>query len=1025
MPIQSEVTITTHDKALELFTDRFAERRLFANYLHAEIPFENIIFFHGDGGNGKSLLLKHLRTHWCKFLDTDDWRKAEHHAHDIEGNKNFTNRYETLVSPPSVHTPIPCIYHDFERAQSGEDSPREAWSVLINIRTELTKHKINFPLFDYAIMRYLHHGRGLSKEQIKSKLPMGELSLAGSLIDLVTSPEIPVAGLVVKVIDIFAKYKTTELALWSAKRNLNEDDLMSLHRLDTKSELIDELPQLFAQDLNTAMLHSDSPKRLVFMFDSHESFWGTERQQQSKITYFQRDEWLRRLLMDLFNPNHRITVVIAGREPPRWHEALKYSIPNNYINTQLVGQFGRDDADDYLYKALDHQNSTDGINSEEDKLLRTALINYAEVEPNQVHPLHLGLAADVVLMAKSQSKTITTVSFKDTPELTKKNQILIEQFLKYCPRDIEDAVIALAATRGFDETLFHSLGDKLYFHHTQATFTTLTGFSFVWEEILPEQNEEKKWYRIHSLLCHRINEYAEPKVQAAHSALESIYREKESTQTLSIVNAIYHANKQDWYRGHQEWVDTIESALNFSHYKLAEALIEVQPLLELNSEVTRGHIQFWIAKYNSAVSRFQAAGSAYNESIDAYSRALDESPSDITKYIHKGNAIYHLAQLHSHLGQTKQVIEVCEQAMNVYDASPVQNHEIYNNKSNVLTLLAQLHSDLGQYELTIDINKQAVNFLDLAQSLEPKEVSIYINKGLALSRQAKAHQQLNSDETLIISLYTHAIETYDIAIPLEPNNTIPHNNKGYAFLYLGETYYKLGKLGLAFNSYQKAMESIDKTINLAPNHLMALNCKALIACQLSQLQTNTNQFPQALSNSQYAVELYEAILSFYPNDIRFLCNMANVLLEQAKLYVDLRQPNEADEACQMAIKSINKALGLAPDNAGFHFNKGNILLKIAELHQIQRNPKFSIQAIDSYKESIKISPNNIIFNMNTACAFLVLGNIYEELKQTGHVIIAYQQAISHCDIVLSLNSEHTDAKIKKHHVQILLDKIGR
>uniref|UniRef100_UPI0019EC85B2 hypothetical protein n=1 Tax=Microcoleus sp. LEGE 07076 TaxID=915322 RepID=UPI0019EC85B2 len=66
MPIDDEdlesETISS-DRKLQLFTDRYEFTRRFAFYLNEDPPREQILYFFGDGGNGKSLLLKHLEFH--------------------------------------------------------------------------------------------------------------------------------------------------------------------------------------------------------------------------------------------------------------------------------------------------------------------------------------------------------------------------------------------------------------------------------------------------------------------------------------------------------------------------------------------------------------------------------------------------------------------------------------------------------------------------------------------------------------------------------------------------------------------------------------------------------------------------------------------------------------------------------------------------------------------------------------------------------------------------------------------------
>ncbi|MEW8560989.1 MAG: hypothetical protein AB2541_02755, partial [Candidatus Thiodiazotropha sp.] len=723
MPIQQVTTITTHDKALELFTDRLAERRLFSRYLHTDPPPERLIFFHGNGGNGKSLLLKHLRTAWSHLLSADEWAQIDTHPHDRAGNQAFVDGYQSSVT--EEHPPIPCIYHDFDREKSGEESPREAWSVLLGLRKELARQKLKLPFFDYAVMRYLHIGRGLSRDQIRSMLPMEELDLATTLLDLITSPEIPVAGLINKLLEIFDKHSKTKLALWFAKRGLDEARLDELHRMEPRSDLPDALPQIFGEDLNTAMQLSGAPARLVLMFDSHEAFWGTERHLQSTDAYFQRDAWLRRFLAQLFNPNHRVLVVLAGREPPRWHEAPYDPIPRDYVDTQLVGHLDNDDADDYLRRALGRAEevSDEGDESSNgDESLREALIRYAEAEPGQVHPLHLGLAADVVLMARRQGEQLTADSFADAPALTQKGRILVTRFLKHCPRDIEDAVEALAAARGFDNALFYSLGERLHFHATDAAFATLTGFSFVWEDSRPGEDDGKPWYRIHNLLRRVLEEYAQERVQQAHAALETIYREDAQTNPIAIAEAIYHANQQEWERGYREWIETMEGALQNARYDLAETLADLRFVLRLETVFARGYVDYQVAELNLNLSRYQDSSSAYAQAVAAYDEALARAPDDVAAHISKGNALVRLGQLHADLSDYEgaanayaQAVAACDEAL----ARAPDDVTAHSSKGSAFNGLGELRAALSDHEGAANAYAQAVAAYDEALARAP------------------------------------------------------------------------------------------------------------------------------------------------------------------------------------------------------------------------------------------------------------------------------------------------------------------
>jgi hypothetical protein len=56
---------TTIEGQLKLFTNREELSRRFASLLNDEPPSSRVLFLHGPGGNGKSLLLRHLRERCC------------------------------------------------------------------------------------------------------------------------------------------------------------------------------------------------------------------------------------------------------------------------------------------------------------------------------------------------------------------------------------------------------------------------------------------------------------------------------------------------------------------------------------------------------------------------------------------------------------------------------------------------------------------------------------------------------------------------------------------------------------------------------------------------------------------------------------------------------------------------------------------------------------------------------------------------------------------------------------------------
>ena len=66
-------SMTGIERVLDLFANRIAERRHFAAYLNDQPPQNKILFFHGDGGNGKSWLLRLLKERYCHTLLPTSW----------------------------------------------------------------------------------------------------------------------------------------------------------------------------------------------------------------------------------------------------------------------------------------------------------------------------------------------------------------------------------------------------------------------------------------------------------------------------------------------------------------------------------------------------------------------------------------------------------------------------------------------------------------------------------------------------------------------------------------------------------------------------------------------------------------------------------------------------------------------------------------------------------------------------------------------------------------------------------------
>jgi len=544
-------SLTEGNRAIRLFTDRNQFVRLFAGYLNDDPPREKILFFHGDGGNGKSLLLKFMGRECCKQFSAEAWRKLE----AIQDDAAFASEIEKAGKKDCK--PMPFSLIDFGRPPMGEDDTKNHFYGLLRLRKKIMKsasdsgYRLQFPLYDFACVWYLYKD-GKSSEDINRLFPLSEIAgLIAPVVDILNGTSVGSFGK--GVLDFFAKGMKEKFSLYMQQRRLTPEQVEAIREKESY-ELIEQLPHYFAQDMNVAMKADRAPRRVVLFFDTHEAFWGARRD-ESGHSFFYQDEWLRRLLNDL-ELSRGIVVVVAGREKPKWEEAGQFHIDDEKLDTQLVWHLSGRDAAVYLKNA--------GIS---DESLRQSLIRYASARRDQVHPFYLGLCADVVLTAREHDDVfLQSDDFSDIPEISRKSHELTQRLLRYVDKEVWNAIEALSACRSFDFKLYKKLGKALDFQATRGTFDTLVNFSFVWEK----EGTEKR-YLIHDLLRRLFDNKRHPVTLRIHNNLE-----KHCRKQGNIPEAIYHRMCQDQVQGREELITTFEQAKKQRNFKLCQSLLEIR-----------------------------------------------------------------------------------------------------------------------------------------------------------------------------------------------------------------------------------------------------------------------------------------------------------------------------------------------------------------------------------------------------------------------------------------------------------------
>ncbi|MEL6469849.1 MAG: hypothetical protein AAFQ74_08985, partial [Cyanobacteria bacterium J06623_4] len=680
--LQAKASVMERDRALDLFTDRYYFTRLLAERIH-EPPNQKILFFQGAGGNGKSLLLRYLQQTACKRLPPDLWAQLKPSSDEHNSDERLV---QVLTDLPSTgHVFIPSALIDFS---SGSKKPTtDAFYGLVKIREELAasmsgKHqKLRFPLHTYGCFLYLKKTNRLN--EVDDLFRFEEASLVKDFVGLFQ--ELPAGvGLGLSALKLVNKYSGQKLTHYKRRFGLSEQLVKRLQAIDADKELLPLLPQMLAQDMQAAMSDRSekTPEKVVLLFDTHEAFYGQDR---NRKTNFFRDAWLRRLLRGLLEvPN--VVVIVAGRDRPQWDEAGEYEleteISTESVQVESVESLVASDADLFLRKA--------GV---ADVAMRDSLIRYASERENAVHPLHLGLCADVVLEAERKERPLTPGDFSDVPEFKQKSKYLIRQLLWYVDEELEDAIYALSACRTFDFALYKVLGEALDFETPRNLFKRLVRFSFIRQVGNTGVRIADKQYRIHDL----IRRLGESEVETeAHEVLRRHY---EANDELEV---IYHVNQLDWVRGVDLWVERFEQALSMSRYERCGVLLDIRQELNIETDFKLGLVSDAEGQYFQNLAKYVLAQQEYKEAITAYNKDLGINPDNTATLNNQGLSLQRLADLQAALSQHQQAEQTYTASIAAYDAALGRAPDlvqILNNKGNSLTKLADLRAALSQHQL--------------------------------------------------------------------------------------------------------------------------------------------------------------------------------------------------------------------------------------------------------------------------------------------------------------------------------------
>ena len=1021
---QSE-SVTSPSRALELFTDRYDLTSLFIQYINDALPYEKILFFHGDGGNGKSLLLRFLREKCCKLLPSEQWQNLK-----AKSAGEIASYVANLQ--PSRYTTTPSALLDFDLKPVGGDQPQDSFYGLLMLRRSLAESvsttlncRLRFPLYDFACVWYLHK-KGKSPEEIRSLFPLTEVAgIVTALSDAVTQTS---AGAVVKAFfDFFAKDWGRQFTVYTSRLGIKRTKVEEICQKDLDRELIGELPRLLAQDLNAAMSQSDAPRRIALFFDSHEAFWGVRRDIQGSL-FFQRDEWLRSFLAEL-ELSSGIIAVLAGRELPTWAEADNWKIPTAFLEQQLVDNLPAKDGTIYLQQA--------GVT---DSSLQDALIDFASIEVREVHPLYLGLCVDVVVQAQRQGTVLTAKDFKMLPSLNNKAEVLINLLLKYVDRELRYAVHSLSACRAFNRDIFRKLGQELNFLATEATFDILTNFSFVWQA----EQRGQGWYRIHDLLRRLDYQVGNEIVQRAHQILSQYYQEQEEE-----IELIYHINRMNWQQGGLMWTSVFDHALRSSNYEQCRALLRVRNDLIIKDDFLLGEISHYEGDYFMELSRYAEAEQKYLEAIAAYDQTYKQSPTNKSALEKKafileklGNLKAEQAQYFKAMEKYEQSIATCDQILG-YDPSKSNGSNAFNIKALALKNIGDLQRQQAEYTKALASYQEALTTYNQAIALAKGCFLVSVDKideGKATGKiiAIPAHNMLSNKGDLLTSLgnllvklsrkeeavkaFKEAIDTFDQVLT-QGLHRDALNNKGLALRGLGRLLVELCQEEKALEAYQNALSGYEQILSHAPEDIYALDNKGFLLDSLGDLQTKMSQYTEALQSYQQAVTIYNQTLSLAPNYTTSINHKGSVLCSLGDLQIQLSQYAKAAQSYQEAIETFDQALAIAPNHFYALKNKELALMQLGHSKALRNLYTESLQC---YYQAIHIHNRIFIGFVNDVDELKYRGQLFHlmgfsqnKLLQASEALASYKRGIIAYEFLLS---QVTDIRILVSYCQALKEQ---
>jgi tetratricopeptide (TPR) repeat protein len=915
-------------RAMSLFTNRCAEIALFVEYLHK--PQNSILFLHGERGNGKSLLLRHLQKFYCKKLNEEDWQSLA-----FLGDRELCLKFAKMPG-----TAVPAALVDFGFSAQGK-LPVNALVGLLMLYLELARQGISLPTFRYAAVHYLLRSCRMSWENIEKTFPQSDEAnaLAGA--------RLAPFGLKSGQTDPAV---TADRLNWYRAQVSDKALLDALERCDSESELAERLPEFLARDINAYASRQSVP--LLLIFDTYQAFFfGTH---VSRTEQLRRDLWLRILLSQL-HIGKNLQVVISGREEPVWQEAPDFAIAAERLQLRPIGGLTRQDAGDYLSRA--------GIT---DPSIVAVLLQNAEIGADQIHPLYLALCTDAVLEAKKRNLNPSAAEFSRDTAISTEGEPLSQQFLNYFDDETARALRALSACRSFDYEIAAALCKGLGITLSQQDFAGITAYSFV--------QEYGGMWRIHSMLRGILEGSRDQTFIKAHALLVEYYKNLsgEADGLSATIEAIYHLNNLDWKSGIAFFLSVFRGLLSGMQAAYCGLLLGVLCNLTVGTTEAYADIMRARAQYFTLVGAHPYAMAAL---LEARSALTDEKTADSPEIKEQ------LASVYLEMAETAQTLQMDAHAIEYGTACCRLCEEIFsagkaNRKMVALGLmslvrLADYYMSMKNLDAAVELCKAALQFgTDNRDNLDPYEWSlnagtICVRRGICCWRQDAAREA--------ISHYTSAVKHFDEAISINENDERALTSKCNSLASMATLYSEVQDMEKAGDLYIDALTCAEETIKKVPQSASGRITHAALLVELGDCFMARELFEPA--EKTYAAGLIECedLLKNAPGFLRTyeIATRGNIGFARAQFCQ--KKFEEGSKSLSWAVERLELARSLpGADNNIINARKADMLVCAAlcadALNDGDKMQQLLKAAVQIYQELVKVMPSNEEFKQRLEMA---------------------------------------------------------